>query len=58
MVKESLAFTKYSALHDLEVGHSVDLGQAYKTKDSVKLFSHYNTNHFCFLLHLELAHAS
>ena len=37
MVKESLAFTKYSALHDLEVGHSVDLGQAYKTND-LKLF--------------------
>ena len=33
--KECLAFTKYPALHEVELRHGVDLGQAYKTKDSV-----------------------
>ena len=41
MGKECLAFAKYPALHELEVRHGVDLGQAYKTKDSAKVFSHY-----------------
>ena len=36
-----LGFYKYPALHELELRHGVDLGQAYKTKDSAKLFSHY-----------------
>ena len=36
MAKECLAFAKYPALHELEVRHGVDLGQAYKTK----VFSH------------------
>ena len=37
MGKECLAFAKYPALHELEVRHGVDLGQAYKTKDSAKV---------------------
>ena len=41
MVKENLPFTKYSALHELELRHGVNLGQAYKIKDSAKLFTHY-----------------
>ena len=41
MVKENLPFMKYSALHELELRHGVNLGQAYKTKDSAKLFTHY-----------------
>ena len=41
MGKECLAFVKYPALHELEVRHGVDLGQAYKTKDSAKVFNHY-----------------
>ena len=39
MGKECLAFVKYPALHELEVRHGVDLGQAYKTKDSAKELS-------------------
>ncbi len=41
MGKECLAFAKYPTLHELELRHGVDLGQAYKTKDSAKVFSHY-----------------
>ena len=41
MGKECLAFAKYPALHELEVRHSVDLGQSYKTKNSASVFSHY-----------------
>ena len=41
MAKECLAFARYPALHELEVRHGVDLGQAFKTKDSAKVFSHY-----------------
>ena len=41
MARECLAFAKYPALHELELRYGVDLGQAYKTKDSAKLFSHY-----------------
>ena len=41
MAKECLPFTKYSALHELEAKHGVDLGYAYRTKDSARLFSHY-----------------
>ena len=38
MAKENLAFAKYPAL---EARHGVDLGFAYKTKDSAKNFTHY-----------------
>ena len=41
LAKEGIAFHKYPALHDLEARHGVDLGFAYKTKDSAKTFTHY-----------------
>ena len=41
MAKEGLAFQKYPALHELEAQHGVDLGFAYKTKDSAKTFTHF-----------------
>ena len=41
MTKENMAFRKYSALHELETRHDVELGSAYKTKDSAKNFTHY-----------------
>lgn len=41
MAKESMAFKKYPLLYELEVWHGVNLGQAYKTKDSAKSFTHY-----------------
>jgi len=40
MVRESLVFCKYPALHELEEHHGVDLGFAYKTQDSTKTFTH------------------
>ena len=40
MTKENIAFRKYAALHELETHHGVDLGPAYKTKDSAKNFTH------------------
>ena len=41
MAKEGIAFRKYPALHELEVRHGVDLGFAYRTKDSAKTFTHF-----------------
>ena len=41
MTKENMAFRKYPALHELEIRHGVDLGPAYRTKDSAKNFTHY-----------------
>lgn len=41
IIKENITFQKYPALHELETRHGVDLGPAYKTKDSVKNFTHY-----------------
>ena len=41
MAKESLPFTKYPALLDLESRHGVDLGPAYHTPDSAKTFTSY-----------------
>ena len=41
MGKECLAYAEYTALHELEVRHGVQLGQSYKTKDSANEFSHY-----------------
>ena len=43
MAKEGIAFEKYAALYDLEACHNVDLGSAYKTAPSAKLFRHYIT---------------
>ena len=40
MARENIAFRNYPALYELEDHHSVDLGQAYKTKDSAKNFIH------------------
>ncbi len=41
MAKESLAFEKYASICELEVSHGVDLGSAYKTAQSAKLFTHF-----------------
>ena len=41
MAKGSLAFKKYPALQELELRHSVELGQAYRSKYSAKVFIHY-----------------
>ena len=44
MAMEKIAFRKYPALHALEARqarHGVDLGEAYKTKDSAKNFTHF-----------------
>ena len=41
LAKEGIAFHKYPVLHNLEAGHGVDLGFAYKTKDSAQTFTHY-----------------
>ena len=47
MAKQSLAFKKYPALHELELRHGVELGQAYRTKYSAQVFIHYvNVNSF------------
>ena len=36
-----MAFRKFPTLHELESRHGVDLGPAYRTKDSAKNFTHY-----------------
>lgn len=41
MAKESLPFTKYPSLLELESRHGVDLGPAYHTPDSAKAFTGY-----------------
>ena len=41
MAKEGLSFRKYTALHELEERHGVDLGFAYKTDVSAQNFIHY-----------------
>ena len=41
MAKESLPFTKYPALLELESRHGVDLGPAYRTPDSANTFTSY-----------------
>lgn len=38
--KEGIAFKMYVALYELEARHDVDLGHAYKTALSAKLFTH------------------
>lgn len=54
--KDIIAFCKYSALHKLEVRHGVDLGFAYKTKDSAKNFTHIIAKRQCQeFLHTSLA---
>ena len=39
--KEHIPFTKYSAIHDLEERHGVDLGSTYKNRDSAPNFIHF-----------------
>ena len=41
MAKESIPFTKYPALHQLENYHGVELGNTYSTADSAKIFTSY-----------------
>ena len=53
MGKECLVFAKYPTPHELEVRHGVDLGQAYKTKDSGYLAT---TQHQEFLESLSSSH--
>ena len=41
IAKEHVPFTKYAAIHDLEERHGVDLGLAYKNRDSAANFVHF-----------------
>ena len=41
LAKENMAFVKYPAILELEERHGVDVGFAYRTKDSAKVFTHY-----------------
>ena len=41
LAKENMAFVKYPAILELEERHGVDIGFAYRTKDSAKIFTHY-----------------
>jgi len=41
MAKEGIAFEKFVPLCELESCHDVELGCAYKTTPSAKLFTHY-----------------
>lgn len=41
MAKESIPFTKYPALLEMESRHGVDIGHAYRTPDSAKAFTSY-----------------
>ena len=45
LAKEGMAFKKYPALYSLEERHGVELGNAYKTKDSARLFTNYIAQH-------------
>ena len=45
--KKCATFEKYSALHELEVRHGVDLGFAHKTAPTAKLFIHYIAESQC-----------
>ena len=41
LAKEGIALKKYPALYELEARHGVNLGFAYKSKDSAKTFVRY-----------------
>ena len=41
LAKEGMALKKYPALYSLEERHGVELGNAYKTKYSARLFTNY-----------------
>ena len=51
LAKENMAFLKYPAILELEERHGVDVGFAYRTKDSAKIFTHYiaESQRQCFL---------
>ena len=41
LAKEHIPFTKYTAIHELEERHGIDLGATYKDRDSARNFVHY-----------------
>ena len=41
MAKEHIPFAKYTAIHELEERHEVDIGETYKNRDSTRNFVHY-----------------
>ena len=41
LAKEHMAFKKYPVIYALESRHGIELGHAYRTKDSAKSFTHY-----------------
>ena len=41
LAKESMPFTKYLALHQLEQRHGVDLSETYKIREYACSFVHY-----------------
>ena len=45
LAMEGMAFMKYPALYRLEERHGVELGNAFKTKDSARLFTNYIAQH-------------
>ena len=47
LAKESMSFNKYTIVHELEERHGVDLGFAYKTDVSAKVFTHYIAESQC-----------
>ena len=47
MAKESIPFTKYPALHQLENYHRVELWNTYSTADSAKNFTNYIAESQC-----------
>ena len=47
MAKESLPYSKYSVLLQLEAHHGVHLGVAYSTPDSAKLFTSFIAKSQC-----------
>ena len=55
MEKESLPFTKYPALLQLEARHGINVGFKYSTPDSVKLLISYITMYSCMLLYLRVS---
>jgi len=47
MAKEGIAFKKFAPVCNLESRHGVELGHAYRTAPSAKLFSHYIAEAVC-----------
>ena len=58
LAKENMAFSKYPAIHELEIRHGIDLGHSYATKDSAKLFTHYiaESQRSAFMRSLSIVH--